>query len=173
MCHWDPQHVLIEIRKRKEANIRLEKIGLRMVKMGQEPVQVAHPRRPRITTQTLRAWNCSILRMCSLARETADQGGARNVPIGSLIVPITVAMLDAAFGKWTTSALGIFYSLYLSFKLIGYFRVGGPVGENNFKFFIQFTGYTALYCIHLLVVMSIYVRKQSVTEVCFLFRMLH
>jgi len=44
-------------------------------------------------------------------------------------------------------------------------RVGGPVGENNFKFFIQFTGYTSLYCLHLLVVMAVYVHKQIVIEV--------
>lgn len=43
--------------------------------------------------------------------------------------------------------------------------IGGPIGENNFKFFIQFNGYAALYCIHLLVVMAIYIRRQIVTEV--------
>jgi palmitoyltransferase len=43
--------------------------------------------------------------------------------------------------------------------------VGGPVGENNLKFFIQFTGYTALYCIHILVVMAIYIRQQKTTPV--------
>ncbi|KAG0650190.1 Palmitoyltransferase [Hyphodiscus hymeniophilus] len=40
-------------------------------------------------------------------------------------------------------------------------RVGGPVGENNFKFFIQFNAYTALYCFHLLVVMAYYIHKQG------------
>jgi palmitoyltransferase len=43
--------------------------------------------------------------------------------------------------------------------------VGGPIGENNFKFFIQFNGYAALFCIHLLIVMAIYIRKQITTEV--------
>lgn len=43
--------------------------------------------------------------------------------------------------------------------------VGGPVGENNLKFFIQFNGYAALYCIHLIVVMAIYIRQQITTEV--------
>ncbi|KAH8660746.1 DHHC palmitoyltransferase-domain-containing protein [Tricladium varicosporioides] len=38
--------------------------------------------------------------------------------------------------------------------------VGGPVGENNFKFFIQFTSWTALYCLLVLIVMSIYVHRQ-------------
>jgi len=47
--------------------------------------------------------------------------------------------------------------------------VGGAVGENNFKFFIQFTGYTALYCIHVLVVMALYVAKQKRTQVRQLF----
>lgn len=42
-------------------------------------------------------------------------------------------------------------------------RVGGPIGENNFKFFIQFTGWTALYCVHLVVVMAYYVHQQRTT----------
>lgn len=45
-------------------------------------------------------------------------------------------------------------------------RVGGPIGENNFKFFILFTGYAALYCIHIGVVMAIYVYKQNANPVC-------
>jgi palmitoyltransferase len=44
-------------------------------------------------------------------------------------------------------------------------RVGGPIGENNFKFFVQFTGYTALFCLHLLVVMAVYVHKQVANKV--------
>jgi hypothetical protein len=51
-------------------------------------------------------------------------------------------------------------------RLTCFCRVGGAIGENNFKFFIQFTGYTALYCIHVLVVMAIYVAKQKQAEVC-------
>ncbi|KAK0105353.1 palmitoyltransferase pfa5 [Cadophora gregata] len=43
--------------------------------------------------------------------------------------------------------------------------VGGPVGENNMKFFIQFNAYTAIYCLHLLVVMAIYVAKQRSSKV--------
>ncbi|KAE9365298.1 zf-DHHC-domain-containing protein [Stipitochalara longipes BDJ] len=42
--------------------------------------------------------------------------------------------------------------------------VGGAIGENNFKFFIQFTGYTALYCTHVLVVMAFYVARQKRTQ---------
>jgi palmitoyltransferase len=38
--------------------------------------------------------------------------------------------------------------------------VGGPIGENNFKYFIQYTFWTALYCLHLLIVMAIYIRRQ-------------
>lgn len=43
--------------------------------------------------------------------------------------------------------------------------VGGPIGENNLKFFVLFTFYTALYCMHLLVVMAFYVHKQVTNEV--------
>lgn len=43
--------------------------------------------------------------------------------------------------------------------------VGGPVGENNFKFFIQFTAYCALYCLHILVVMAVYVHRQRTSSV--------
>ncbi|KAF7899822.1 hypothetical protein EAF00_004158 [Botryotinia globosa] len=42
--------------------------------------------------------------------------------------------------------------------------VGGPIGENNFKFFIQFVGYTSLFCIHVLVVMAVYVHRQRSTQ---------
>lgn len=38
--------------------------------------------------------------------------------------------------------------------------VGGPIGENNFKFFTQFNVYAALYCIEVMVVMAIYIHKQ-------------
>ncbi|KAF8859814.1 zf-DHHC-domain-containing protein [Acephala macrosclerotiorum] len=41
--------------------------------------------------------------------------------------------------------------------------VGGPVGESNFKFFIQYTFYTALYCLHLLIVMAVYIARQGET----------
>jgi hypothetical protein len=53
-------------------------------------------------------------------------------------------------------------------KLMCVARVGGPVGENNFKFFIQFVAYTTLYCLHLVIVMSIYVAKQHAREVRFM-----
>ena len=43
--------------------------------------------------------------------------------------------------------------------------IGGPIGENNFKFFLQFNGYAAFYCTHLLVVMAIYIHQQLTTEV--------
>ncbi|KAG9240583.1 hypothetical protein BJ878DRAFT_483719 [Calycina marina] len=38
--------------------------------------------------------------------------------------------------------------------------VGGPLGENNIKYFIQFNGYTALFCAELLVIMAFYMVKQ-------------
>jgi palmitoyltransferase len=45
--------------------------------------------------------------------------------------------------------------------------VGGPIGENNFKYFIQYTFWTALYCLHLLVVMAVYIRRQAISPVSF------
>ncbi|RFU23663.1 hypothetical protein B7463_g12675, partial [Scytalidium lignicola] len=42
--------------------------------------------------------------------------------------------------------------------------VGGPIGENTFKFFIQFTGYAALYCINVLIVMAYYIHRQLSSE---------
>ncbi|TQS37360.1 hypothetical protein Golomagni_02169 [Golovinomyces magnicellulatus] len=39
--------------------------------------------------------------------------------------------------------------------------VGGPVGETNFKFFIQFTSYGALYCIYIVTVLAIIVSKHN------------
>jgi palmitoyltransferase len=46
--------------------------------------------------------------------------------------------------------------------------VGGPVGENNFKYFIQYTFWTALYCLNLLVVMAIYIHQQISSPVSLL-----
>ena len=43
--------------------------------------------------------------------------------------------------------------------------IGGPLGESNIKYFIQFNGYAALYCTQLVVVMAIYLKKQR-SEVC-------
>lgn len=62
----------------------------------------------------------------------------------------------------------IYFCLY-EIKLANamHVRVGGPVGENNFKFFLQFTGYTAIYTLHILVVMSVYIWKQINKEVGF------
>lgn len=45
--------------------------------------------------------------------------------------------------------------------------VGGPVGETNLKFFIQFTSYTALYSLDLVVIMAVYIRQQLHTEVSY------
>ncbi|CAL3971068.1 unnamed protein product [Diplocarpon coronariae] len=42
--------------------------------------------------------------------------------------------------------------------------VGGPVGESNMKFFIQFNFYVAFYCLHLIVVMAIYIHQEMSTE---------
>lgn len=53
----------------------------------------------------------------------------------------------------------------ITHQLTSELRVGGPIGENNFKFFLQFTCYTALYCLHLLVVMAVYVHRQVVDKV--------
>lgn len=43
--------------------------------------------------------------------------------------------------------------------------VGGAIGENTFKFFIQFTSYAALYCLNILVVMAYYIHRQLVSKV--------
>lgn len=54
-----------------------------------------------------------------------------------------------------------FFALLLLIK----YRVGGPIGENNFKFFLQFVGYTALFCVNVLVVMAKYIHQQRGTQV--------
>lgn len=36
------------------------------------------------------------------------------------------------------------------------------------KFFIQFTFYTAMFCLHLLVVLAFYIHQQKSSEVCML-----
>ncbi|RKF62443.1 Palmitoyltransferase PFA5 [Erysiphe neolycopersici] len=42
--------------------------------------------------------------------------------------------------------------------------VGGPVGESNFKFFIQFTSYGALYCSYVLIVVSTIISSKQRKE---------
>lgn len=39
--------------------------------------------------------------------------------------------------------------------------VGGVVGENGFKFFIQFVAYTAVYCTFVLIVTAIYIARAN------------
>ncbi|KAJ9603972.1 Palmitoyltransferase pfa5 [Cladophialophora chaetospira] len=46
--------------------------------------------------------------------------------------------------------------------------VGGIVSETSFKFFIQFTGWAALFCLHALVVMAYYFAKRRSEEHGFL-----
>ncbi|KIW70639.1 hypothetical protein PV04_02886 [Phialophora macrospora] len=46
--------------------------------------------------------------------------------------------------------------------------VGGIVSETSFKFFIQFTGWAALFCLHALVVMSYYLARRRSEEPGFL-----
>jgi hypothetical protein len=48
-------------------------------------------------------------------------------------------------------------------------RVSGVVGENSFKFFIQFVFYTAIYCFFLLAVMANYLHEQLTTPVSIYF----
>jgi hypothetical protein len=38
-------------------------------------------------------------------------------------------------------------------------RVGGVVGENSFKFFVQFVAYAFLYCLFVVVVTAIYLSE--------------
>jgi len=45
-------------------------------------------------------------------------------------------------------------------------RVGGIVSEHNFKFFVQFVSYTAIYCLMIVVVMAIYVHEKTISPVC-------
>jgi len=45
--------------------------------------------------------------------------------------------------------------------------VGGVVGENSFKFFIQFVAYTASYCTFVLVVMAFYIHEVKSSKVSF------
>lgn len=40
-----------------------------------------------------------------------------------------------------------------------YSRVGGVVGENSFKFFVQFVAYAFLYCLFVVVIAAIYLSE--------------
>jgi hypothetical protein len=46
-------------------------------------------------------------------------------------------------------------------------RVGGVVGENSFKFFVQFVAYAFFYCLFVVVVAAIYLSEDLSNTVCF------
>jgi hypothetical protein len=123
---------------------------------------------------THQGWSYFIRRMYLFVTWMASPDGAHTVRIGNLTVHITAVIVDAVSGRWIISVPGTFCNIrsYSKCNILGLsdssylHRVGGAVGENNFKFFIQFNGYTALYCFHLVVVMAIYAAKQKRTEVC-------
>lgn len=46
-------------------------------------------------------------------------------------------------------------------------RVGGIVSETNFKYFVQFTFWAALYCLHVLVFVAVFLnREKQVSTKC-------
>lgn len=46
-------------------------------------------------------------------------------------------------------------------------RVGGVVGENSFKFFVQFVAYAFFYCLFVVVVAAIYLSEDLSNTVRF------
>lgn len=116
----------------------------------------------------------SLAKKFTHARATENQYGVRIAQTGSQIELITAGKLGAACVRWIISVHGRFTSHNL-FRLSGVFlraitvqpiehltclcRVGGVVGETSFKFFLQFTGWTAIYCIFNLVLISIVISE--------------
>jgi hypothetical protein len=81
-------------------------------------------------------------------------------------------MWGGVSGGWIIFALGVSYGfskfwrrLHDLRRITDLHRVGGVVGENSFKFFIQFVFYTAVYCLSLLAVMANYLHEQLITPV--------
>ena len=90
-------------------------------------------------------------------------GGPHIVPrvvISRLIERIIVVKLIAVLARWTIFVLGnvvLFFFFFFFFLVdLTLHRVGGVVSETSLKYFIQFSFYTALFCIFVVVVMSIY-----------------
>lgn len=109
------------------------------------------------------------------ARATENQYGVRIALTGSQIEPITAGKLGAVCVRWIISVPGkaIFHTSsrlsgvskelliivqYIE-HLTSFCRVGGVIGETSFKFFLQFTGWTAAYCIFTLILISIVISE--------------
>lgn len=98
-----------------------------------------------------------------------DPGGVANAPTGSLIALTIVVMLADAYTRWIITVHGMshtdFRHYHLSVARLTIPRVGGVVGENSFKFFVQFVAYTCISCVFVATVMGIFLREQLASTV--------
>ena len=87
------------------------------------------------------------------ATSTVFRDGAQFVRPGSQTAATTAPKWAAAFSKWTTTAHGELQPipLHLPRTTETFYRAGGIISENNFKFFIQFCMYAAFYCAFVLI----------------------
>lgn len=168
---WDaPQYVLKVSRKMQGRGLTM---GSREGNMtGPTPPRMWRNLKTGRMTRILLDWSYFTPRTSSYARLTGGQSGVLTARIGREIAHITVAVLDVVFLRWITSVLGMWQfdmrtapGSIILLGTNGMRRVGGPIGENNFKFFLQFTMWAAVYCAHLVVVTAYYVHRQIITEV--------
>ncbi|OBT53506.1 hypothetical protein VE04_08126 [Pseudogymnoascus sp. 24MN13] len=100
--------------------------------------------RPETTVQTLLDWSYFIRKMSLSVPKMDAPSGVVNAPTGSQTEPITAAILEDVSTRWIITVHG---------------KVGGVVGENSFKFFVQFVAYAFLYCLFVVVVTAIYLSE--------------
>lgn len=100
----------------------------------------------------------------SSVKLTGCRGGAHTARPGNLIEAITHLKSVVAFTRWTISVPGMSVGVLLVARLTPPTRAGGIISETNFKFFLQFCAYAALYCIFNLVVLAYYLANPPGTN---------
>lgn len=106
-----------------------------------------------------KAWNHFGPNRFLSVKPTGSQLSVLPVRIGSLIVHITTERLGDVSGSSITTVLGEPTSCRAASQDLLSIRVGGIVSETDFKLFIQFVSYTAVYCCFVLVFMAVFVAE--------------
>lgn len=121
-----------------------------------------------MTVQTLLGWSYFIRKISSSVPKMDAPSGAVNAPTGNQTGRIIAAILEDVFTRWTTTAHGKLRRLHFEAPKLTSGRVGGVVGENSFKFFVQFVAYAFFYCLFVVIVSAIYLSEDLSTTVSLL-----
>lgn len=112
--------------------------------------------------QTLLDWSYFIRKMSLSVPKMDAPSGVVNAPTGNQTERITAAILEDVSTRWIITVHGKLHNSLADLSWspkTNFDRVGGVVGENSFKFFVQFVAYAFLYCLFVVVVTAIYLSE--------------